>query len=77
MAKQRERDRDITYFPQTYDVFSFKFYFENKINETHSKKLSSPWNVCGKEVNLRSFNPLRTWFDIVVEMLSLYILPSR
>jgi hypothetical protein len=44
MAKQRERererDRDITYIPQTYDVFSFKFYIDNKINETHGKTSS-------------------------------------
>jgi hypothetical protein len=37
---QAQRDRDIMYFPQTYDVFSFRFYFENKINETHGKTFS-------------------------------------
>jgi hypothetical protein len=35
--RERERDRNITYIPQTYDVLPFKFYFENKINETHGK----------------------------------------
>jgi hypothetical protein len=43
----------------------------------HTGKLSASWNVWRKEVKKRSFNSLREWFDIVMEMLSLYIIPSE
>jgi len=41
----------------------------------HAEKLSALWEVWRKEVKKRYFNSLRKWFDIVMEILSLYIVP--
>jgi len=41
----------------------------------HAEKLSASWEVWRKEVKKRYFDSLRKWFDIVMEILSSYVVP--
>jgi len=41
-----------------------------------TEKFSASWNVWRKQVKKRSFNYLCEWFDIVMEVLPLYIVHS-